>query len=273
MPSTIKLSEVIKIDNTKEYKLHAARHNGIVEPLDCYIGNKEEWLDWNRWRGDKNEFNRQYIFSLMDFYPEYRQWLFGGIFEVIGRKDVKRDHGYEIREVKEFSHFIGKLKVYLDVKRGRSFLLEKFWDGLTVTEILRETYTGAIFPGYENINYKFKELAVIFSNERADWKSPLENIKGVYVITDTSNGKKYVGSAYGEHGIWSRWSCYMGTGHGWNDELVKLINKKGHKYAQENFQLCLLEYYPMKKDDSFVIRRESFWKEALLSREHGYNKN
>jgi hypothetical protein len=30
----------------------------------------------------------------------------------------------------------------------------------------------------------------------------LENVKGVYLIVDKSNGKMYVGSAYGDTGIW-----------------------------------------------------------------------
>jgi len=100
------------------------------------------------------------------------------------------------------------------------------------------------------------------------------NVKGVYLIVDKNNGKKYVGSAYGDGGIWSRWSCYMGTGHGWNDELTKLIQKEGMGYAMENFRLSLLEHRSMKTDDNVIIQRESFWKEALLTRGcFGYNKN
>ena len=89
-----------------------------------------------------------------------------------------------------------------------------------------------------------------------------------------SDGKKYVGSAYGEHGIWSRWSCYIGTGHGWNDELTQLISVQGYDYAKSNFKISLLEYRPMKTDDKIIIEREGFWKNVLLSRtSFGYNKN
>lgn len=29
-----------------------------------------------------------------------------------------------------------------------------------------------------------------------------------------------MGSAYGGTGIWSRWACYVATGHGYNDEFT-----------------------------------------------------
>jgi hypothetical protein len=145
---------------------------------------------------------------------------------------------------------------------------------MTVSEVLKEPYSGAVFPGYENINHDFSKLKPIFKNQKSDWKGALKNIKGVYVIFDKSNGKKYIGSAYGDSGIWSRWSSYIGTGHGWNDELTTIIKNKGYSYAEENFKLSLLEYRPMKTDDKEIIRRENYWKEVLLSRgSYGYNKN
>ena len=145
---------------------------------------------------------------------------------------------------------------------------------MVVSEILKEQYSGEVFCGYENIHHDFIQLEAIFNANRPDWKAALKNIKGVYLIADKSNGKMYVGSAYGDSGIWARWSAYMGTGHGWTDELTRLIKAKGIQYARTNFRLSLLEYRPMKTDDRVLIERETYWKEALLSRgKHGYNKN
>ncbi len=102
----------------------------------------------------------------------------------------------------------------------------------------------------------------------------LANIKGVYLISDKGNGRKYVGSAYGGTGIWSRWSSYIDSGHGGNKDLAKLIGREGLDHARKNFRIALLEYRPAKTDDAVIIGRECFWKEALLSRSpHGYNKN
>jgi hypothetical protein len=104
-----------------------------------------------------------------------------------------------------------------------------------------------------------------YEYQKNDWKAALENVKGVYVIVDKSNGKKYVGSAYGDFGIWSRWAVYVGTGHGFNDELTKIISECGIDYARQNFRLSLLEYRSTKIDDNVIIGRESFWKEVLLT--------
>jgi len=70
------------------------------------------------------------------------------------------------------------------------------------------------------------------------------SIKGIYLISDNSNGKQYIGSAYGDMGVWSRWACYIGTGHGWNDDLTKLITEKTIKSAREHFGFSLLEKCP-----------------------------
>jgi hypothetical protein len=93
----------------------------------------------------------------------------------------------------------------------------------------------------------------------------LENAKGVYLITDKSNGKRYVGSAYGETGLWARWECYMETGHGYNDELTQLIAGAGITHARQHFRFALLEHRTQKTDDSVIIQREQYRKNVLLN--------
>ena len=271
----IRLSSIIKIDNPKTYKLHAARHNGHEYPLNVFTRSREEWVEWNTWRNDKNEFSRQFIFSLIDFHHEKDTWLFGGIFEIITRLGVKKSHSYEIKELTEYSDLVGRLKINLKKPpRGRAFYLEHHIDNMFVSEILKQSYTGEIFPGYEYINHDFNILSSIFKNEKADWKAALMNIKGIYVVSDKKNGKKYIGSAYGDSGSWSRWSSYLGNGHGDTDELTQLIKYQGVQYAKENFRLSLLEYRSMKVDNKIIIERETFWKEVFQSKgQFGYNKN
>ena len=268
---TIKLKEMVHIADPSRYKLHLASWNDEDQPLHVFVRDKEEWKGWNSWRGTTDRFSREYIFSLIHFYHEIDTWLFGGIFKVLSRSSDR----YEVELDPQMQELIGRLKITLKrTARAQAVYLEKHYNNMVVSEILKNPYTGEVFPGYEDINHGFRHLEVIYRNEQRDWKAALENVKGIYLITDTSNGKRYVGSAYGDSGIWSRWACYIETGHGWSDELTKLIKRKGIDYARRNFTFALLEYRSMKTDDKIIIERESYWKEVLLTRgEFGYNKN
>jgi hypothetical protein len=272
----IPLSTFFSSIEYEQHKLHFACWNGESQPLDVFVRSRDEWDDWNSWRSNRNDFNRQYIFSLMDFYPEPGIWLFGGIYEVMSRSEVNNAHSYEVQALPQYDHLVGKLKVKAPaIGRARRLKMEDIANDMAILELLRETYSGERFPGYDDISLEFSSLETVFQTNRLDWKTSLENIKGIYLITDKHTGKKYVGSAYGQFGIWSRWQSYMQSGHGYqSDELTKLIEEKGIKYARENFRITLLEHRSMRTDDAVIIQRETFWKEALQTRgAFGYNRN
>ena len=142
----IPLTEIIEIKEPEKYKLHVARRSREGDqPLDVYVRDKKEWRDWNRWRSNPDAFNRQYIFSMMDFYHESNMWLFGGIYEVTGR-GKKKGHSYEIRDLLEHSPFIGRLKIKTEkLPRTRALCLERYIDTMKVSEVLREPYSGKSF--------------------------------------------------------------------------------------------------------------------------------
>ncbi|MDK7859562.1 GIY-YIG nuclease family protein, partial [Klebsiella pneumoniae] len=72
----------------------------------------------------------------------------------------------------------------------------------------------------------------------------LSSQKAVYLITDTNTGKLYVGSATSNNGmLLKRWKDYLETGHGGNEELIKLVEAKGIKYIEDHFQYSILENY------------------------------
>ena len=99
-------------------------------------------------------------------------------------------------------------------------------------------------------------------------------MKGIYLITDTKTRKRYVGSAYGEFGIWSRWRSYVETGHGGNVELRSLVVNPSLDYCRTYFRFALLEYRPFRVTNDLILAREAFWKQLLLTRgDEGLNRN
>jgi len=67
----IKASSILKLSDSdlNQYKLHLACWNGYEHPLDVYLADWNKWIGWNQSRSGNNDFNRKYIFSLIQFYP------------------------------------------------------------------------------------------------------------------------------------------------------------------------------------------------------------
>ena len=123
-----------------------------------------------------------------------------------------------------------------------------------------------------SIHIDYKTLKHIVSDNIISWKSALSNVKGIYLIVDTLTGKQYVGSAYGDECIWQRWSNYAKDGHGGNVELKELLKANGEEYKC-NFKYSILEVCNMNLGNEYIISRETHWKEVLMTRKFGLNKN
>ena len=268
---TILLQDIWRIKDLADYKIHFARYNQQSQPLEVWLRSKEEWQGWQETRPKKDDFNRPFIFSLIHFHYETDIWLFGGVFRVLERHADR----YEVELTDFGKEFIGRLKIRSSYRNRQTRTnMTPYYHELEVQEILREPYSGAAFCGYDKINLSFKELEVLIGNDRPDWKTALENIKGIYLITDTHTNKRYVGMAHGEEGIWSRWKDYIATGDGGNKGMIDLINQYGSEYCCKYFHFTLLEHHFSKTPDEKIFEREGYWKCVLDSRGvDGLNRN
>jgi len=267
----IKILDLIDFteDMIKKSKIHFAI--GAIEKLEpLYSFSCNDFKSWQEEQNKKN-FEREYIFSLIYYGKD--EWLFAGIYKRIGVTKIGNKFKYETELTDKGSNLIGRLILrFTKLFRQSYTLTENYINNFQVLEILRETYTVDPFPGFEKIKIKYDLLKSIILQEELSWKTALSNVKGVYLISDLSNGKLYVGSAYNENAFWNRWNDYSINGHGGNKELKKLIDDNGLDYAS-NFQFSILESRSMNAQDDEIIKREAFWKDILLSREYGYNKN
>jgi hypothetical protein len=93
----------------------------------------------------------------------------------------------------------------------------------------------------------------------------LREWRGIYYILDSSDGRGYVGAAYGADNILGRWLNYGISGHGGNKAL--------RKRDPSNFHFSILQRVSPDMPSDDVIRLEHAWKTRLHTREFGLNKN
>jgi len=272
------IQNMLQINDLKDFKVHAARYNDADRPLDVFLTNKEEWHNWTAWFNGRHDFNRPYVLSIMDFHHERNAWLFGGIYKILNYNDApklsqSKSHAYNIELSDIGADLIGRLKIRLDLSKVRRVRLkaETFIPRMELIEVLREVYTGPGFEGYDKASLTWSNLVSIVKNDRPDWKTALSNMKGVYLISFPS-GEHYVGSAYGDVGLWSRWRNYALTRHGGNIEMKKLDKATDGEFI-EDAKFTVMEAWPTRTDDKFILERESYWKDVLMTRDSGINKN
>jgi hypothetical protein len=168
-----------------------------------------------------------------------------------------------------------------DLKRNNTLddLSERLvieWGGSTVSwvqskdkEIIEIKGKESIeeFQSFSLIHLDFKRLKKIIQSPDTNltWMKALSSVNGVYLIQETVKGKLYVGSAYGEQGIYGRWSVYAKNGHGGNKRLIEL--------DPDTFKFSILEIVPATATIESVIECENRWKEKLGTREFGLNDN
>lgn len=273
----IMLNDLLRFDTAEvpNVRVKFNIYNGYDDPLDLYKTNPDEVnVTWFLWHDDRRYFNvGQTAICLLKLRGD--QWLLTTIKKITRLLDVTDGVGYDADEVKEYEQYFGRLVVeYHNPCRTMGRKYENVMDELEVVQILNEQYTGNEFPGYENVRLSYPLLKNIVDRQLPGWVDALRNQKAVYLITDTKTGKLYVGSATSQTGmLLQRWSNYIADGHGGNKALKELVKKQGFDYVKENFQYSILENYNARMDDEYILRRESWWKETLRTREFGYNKN
>lgn len=268
-------------------KLNIRAGSGGAAAWDLLLADDpEEWLDMTRHRElhqNNNMGHAKYVLAFAQYYPYGPQFfIFGGFFRVRPvTPTLIGGSGYELELLNQYSEYIKRLIIKLEQPVGRDLYLrwyEKLQDSKLnpqIHELAPDTKLGT-FPGYQNLRVRHKDLQRIIANDEPSWKDALSSVKGVYVITDLSSGRLYVGSASGEaNGLWQRWSGYAHLKNltGGNQELERLRFELGDSHIVENFQYSILEIFDPKTSRDTIIKRESFWKLALDSRRHGMNLN
>jgi len=195
-PNPIKLNDLLHIvdekdeEKAKEKKLK--KYKTIFhkfekdEPLERYIYEENFRLTKTSWH--KNELTRDFVVAFTEMNGFRDKWLFIGVFKVNSRKEKNKN--YEIEEVMKYNKYVNRLIVeYSHDFRNHKPCLETVLDEIYVSQILENPFNTRPFCGYENLDLAFVDLEPIIKLEISDWKSKLEVIKGIYILTDTTNRK------------------------------------------------------------------------------------
>ena len=256
-----------KLDRKSKIKL-VRQKDRRQDLYNLYKTNKEEFLAYQNSQS-KDVFNDvDYIVSFIG--EESLQSRFIGVYRITDRQKLADDHfEYKMEEV---TKLFDDLKERVIIQwRGAISWNQWIKNEMEVIQIHPGLHYRQ-FTDYSDFILNFGELKEIIKNQYSDWKKMLSATKGVYLINDTKTGKLYVGSAYGEDGIWGRWSKYVSTnGHGNNKTLKELIaNDSNHG---QNFQFSILMLLPKTITADEAIKKERLFKNKLGTNSFGLNNN
>jgi hypothetical protein len=271
----IRLIDLIRLAGVEleDFEIHCAT-GANPTPLEAFFdGSFRQWQE----RQNQKNFQCKHILSLIHL--DGKRWLFAGVYEVLGVSPAVRPwrdspcYEYSTREIEGLDHLTGRAIVEFNKTFRQSYLRDgKYANQLVVAAIRDQRMTIGEFPGFNGVLLSHAMLKTLVRESPPSWGTALSNVAGVYLVTDTSSGKQYVGSAYGGDGIWQRWSVYAKNGHGGNRELRDLLRAAGKDHTRF-FQFSLLEVCDLSSSDDYVIERETHWKTVLRSREFGLNRN
>lgn len=217
---------------------------------------------------------------------EARKAVFVGLFRIHGSKSISRSKFWQIPENEELKSFglTGMTKdrrftlwfnlVCSDFYRDWKGKLIVRWPGpelawwrwghknvFHIDAVVEESLLVGRMPPWDELTVTREELKVL----PATWKSALREWRGIYLILDSSDGRSYVGAAYGKGNILQRWEHYARSGNGGNKEM--------RACKPRYFRFCILERVSPDMNPDEVVRKENSWKKRLGTRLFGLNKN
>jgi len=204
---SIKLNDILQFNNLNNVKIRfnlMFAHNW--NPIELFKnGDISTMLDGHYWNYSKKKSFKvgQITVGLVKIKPNEDFWLLFHVGQVTKDLNILDGAGYEYQDLADYQKYVGRLIVKFKntaqtmIRNAESVIEECY-----VSQILPDTFDNDLFPGYEKVNISWDEMTRVL--EKDNWKTALQNQKGVYLITDKSNGYKYVGSAYVETMILGR---------------------------------------------------------------------
>lgn len=260
--------DILRVEGIPVEKTKLARHSSTTG-----IGA------YRLWKLDRPRFEKyqalqdRYVFDPGSYVasfivPPSRETLFAGLYEVMERIDcaegticandgVRYAAGdaqwHTMRLLPKLSEYIEKLVI--DWPNPRPTFVHRATVRKAVLEIRREV-SQPRFPGFEWFYCNVDEVASLPET----WREVLRSVWGVYVLVCNTTGKKYVGSAYGDEGLYGRLLDYKNPQDPGHRRLVP--HDREHNQGK-GYRCSVLSVISRGVSTSEVVDLERRWKERL----------
>ncbi len=274
--------DLLKVFDISPENVRLVRHgNKEIDVLDTFLNDAEKFTEYTAWQGARKYGDAEY---LAIFCPARGTTsLFLGIWKIVGcleNAKLKPKHLELLKKHKlPAEWFETSVRYELEPASAMLELSQRLvieWGHSTVSWVqsknknivqIKPPNSIGDFTSYDRILLSYQDLLCLVhdTDSNASWVNALSSVNGVYLIKHKTDGRLYVGSAYGKGGILGRWASYANTGHAGN-KLLKGLDPHA-------FEFSVLEISPSTMSAEDVIARENRWKECLGTREFGLNKN
>jgi hypothetical protein len=276
----IDILKIVGFDERKTTKLvrHQSRYDSTEEL------RRNDWLEVYQSYQTRSVFHT--VKQIVSFYGlSNNRACFYGVYSVLSHKPS--NDGVDLPGCPSLTRWRNNCKYFYILERDKRF--DEFRDRIIIdwgpaalswhqklknkpiVEIASAGRKLEPFSDFLEFSLSYQELHDLFGNEDAhrDWKIPLSNVAGVYLILAQKTGDLYIGSAYGETGIWGRWKDYAKSGHGDNVKLRRLLaSDSDYPHA---FRFSVLHILPRTMSSKEVIQREKEYMIKLGTRAIGLN--
>jgi hypothetical protein len=276
----IDILKIVGFDERKTTKLvrHQSRYDSTEEL------RRNDWLEVYKSYQTRSVFHT--VKQIVSFYGlSNNRACFYGVYSVLSHKPS--NDGVDLPGCPSLTRWRNNCKYFYILERDKRF--DEFRDRIIIdwgpaalswhqklknkpiVEIASAGRKLEPFSDFLEFSLSYQELHDLFGNEDAhrDWKIPLSNVAGVYLILAQKTGDLYIGSAYGETGIWGRWKDYAKSGHGDNVKLRRLLaSDSDYPHA---FRFSVLHILPRTMSSKEVIQREKEYMIKLGTRAIGLN--
>lgn len=240
---------------------------------------------YEAWRNDRDAFEEYQCVQSKDRFPvgqllasfvvtEARKTVFVGLYRVAGvdtlppgsedvlvRQDTSGYFRYDLQLMDELADYRDRLVVEWGAG-VRSWVQRAGNQAKPVIEIA-EQYEPR-FPGFREFVRPVDDVPTLPNG----WQQVLRSVKGVYLLVDAESGQQYVGSAKGTDSLLGRWMSYTDGGDG-GDVGLRAAAREGRRH----YQVSVLEVVDENTPDDSIEAIESYWKNKLLTRRFGLNRN